>query len=165
MRHLPDLPPSHILLPLDRIPDGGHGDPLGDFVAHGTRRWGGDPVPVPDVLTLAFWVVLAANAGFGTWLAAVVFGGAPCDGAPCAVTTWNQPGVVLALATVCVLTLGGLAVRFHGLVEITPAPLAAALVACVCGVIAVAGVVALLLLAIGGAAIAAALLITVIDRF
>ncbi len=150
---------------IERLPGPESGeDALGAFVARGTRPWGGEPVAVPGPVLVALWVLLAATTGFGTWLTTVVFAGTPCPGVPCTITTWGHPGLVLTLAGACALPLGALAVRFHGLVELTPAALAAALVAAACGVVAVAGVAALLLGVVGGAALVAALLVAVAER-
>lgn len=169
-RSSPDLPPSHILPVIDRIPGDARYPEQGTtaldgFVASGMRTWAGEPVAVPGAVTTAFWVALGAGAGVGVWLAAVRFGGAPCSGLPCAVATWAGLDLLLVLATVCAVTLTGVAVISRGMTRLTPAPLAAALLGSGCGVVAVSGVAALVVLLLIFMTLAAAVLITVVDRF
>jgi hypothetical protein len=146
---------------IDRIP----GTALDDVLAHGARPWGGEPVSVPVAVTVVLWLVGAANLAFGGWLTAVELGGAPCGGLPCTVATWDRPGLLLALAAACVAVVLAVAVGSHGLTELRPVPLAAALAAAVCGLVAVAGVLALLVAVLAGAALAALLLFVLVDRF
>jgi|GEM_PF-2919954 len=157
-----DLPISHVLPPITRIPMSDAA--LAQFVATGTRPWGGEAVEMPDAVTAWFWAVLAANTGFGAWLAAVVFGHAQCSGLSCAVATWDRPGFLLVLAAVCVVTITTVSVLSHGLTNIAPVPLSIAVTGAACGVVAVAGIAALLALVVTGLAIAGGVLVAVIDR-
>lgn len=172
MSNLPaDLPPSMILPPIEAIPTRAVGKPgdttsvLRDFVDHGTRPWGGEPVPLSDAVTAGLWIVTAANVGFGAYLAAVQFGAAPCSGWPCSVATLGgHPGFLLVLAAACVTTLIIAAPFTRGLTRAAAVPLGAIILAGLCGTVVVAGAVALLALLLTGLAIAGALLFTVIDR-
>lgn len=145
---------------IDQIP----GTVLGDVVAHRTRAWGGEPVPVPPAVTVALWLVLVANLGVGGWLSAVRFAVAPCSGWLCTVATWNHPGFLLVLACVCTALLVAVAAVSRGLTEVTPVLLGAASGGALCGMAAIAGVLALLLIAAAAAGVAMAALVTAIER-
>lgn len=161
--HLPDdLPVSHILPPITRIPRG-YGE-LSRFVAVGTRPWGGEAVDVPIVVTVWLWVLFAANTGFGTWLTAVVFADAPCSGLPCTVATWDRPALVLILSAACVVAVAAVSTFSRGLTNAAPVPLAILLTGGACGLIAVAGATLLLALVVAGFAVIGGVIVAVIDR-
>lgn len=146
---------------IDRIP----GTALDDLLAQGARPWGGEPVPVPTAVTVVLWTVAVSNLGFGGWLAAVGLGRAPCSGLPCTVATWNRPGFLLVLAGACVAVVLAVALSSRGLTVVRPVPLAAVLGAALCGLVAVAGVLALVAAVLIGVAMAALLVFILADRF
>lgn len=157
----PGMPASLILPRIEAVP----GVVLEDFVTRRARRWGGAPVEVPGALTVALFAVLAASLGVGGWLVAVLAGGAPCSGLPCNVATWGKPVFHLVLAAVAVLCLSGTALATRGLTEVGPASLASALLGAVCGLVAVSGVIALLVLAALARMVAAGVFAAAVDRF
>lgn len=152
----PHLPPSLALPPIERLP-GEHSslsaDPrrpeaLQRFLDTGTRRWSGEPLPLPRAASCVLWAVLVANTALGAWLIAVRTGAAPCSGLPCSIATLGgHPDLLLALCTVVVGSLAAVASMTRGLSRAGAAPLAVMVVGGVVGVIALLGIVALLALA------------------
>lgn len=163
--------PPHLILPaIDRIPvvagsDVAEQTVLKEFLRRGATPWEAVPVPVPRTAATGLWVILAVALGIGGWLAAVRAGSATCSGFPCAVATWGGPELMLVLAALSVAVLVGTAVLTRGFRRTGPVGLAAAIVGAGCGLVAVSGVVALLLLGAASLAVALLLLATFIDRF
>lgn len=153
--------------PIERIPDrtAPGPAPLHELASRGTLPWGGVPMVLPPALTAVLWSVLSATAGFGTWLTAVRFGGAPCSGLPCTIAlTGGHPGFLLLLAGSAVVVLGGATVVTRGFTEAAAMPLALTLVGAMCGLLALAGVAAMLLGGLALLATAAWLVLIVVDH-
>jgi hypothetical protein len=146
---------------IDRIPGV---TVLGDVVAHRTRPWGGEPVPVPLAVSVVLWLVLAADVAVGGWLGAVRYAAVPCSGWPCTVATWGHPGFLLAVSAVSAVLLVTVAAVSRGLTGVTPVELGVVLVGAAAGVVAVAGVLALLLGVAAVLGLAGRLLLMVIER-
>jgi hypothetical protein len=139
MNH-PHLPPLLENPAIDRIGHRRPGpDPLRDYLAHGTRPWGGVPVPLSGPVTGALWTILFANLVVAGWLIAV-------------------------LTTSSVAALTGAALVTRGLSEARSFPLAIVVLGAVSGVIGTSGLIALTVAVLGATTVAIVVLLTVIER-
>ena len=163
MTELPEhLPVSHLLPPITNLPGDDRG--LARFVAEQTRPRSSLPIDVPDAVCASLWCLVVGSLGVGVWLTAVVFFAAPCSGFTCTVATWGHPALLLALAAACVVAVCGVAAWSHGLTAVAPLPLGVAAVGAACGLLAVAGVAALLALVAMGLFVVGRIAATVISR-
>lgn len=156
--------------PIDHIP--GSGLPgsgptaLPDFLASGVRRWGGEPTPLPPRVVAALWTLLGLTVVLSAWLIGVRNG---LVGYPGFVGDLLTLGGHIELTLTLALVGGGaLAVVVpvsRGLAVVSGPQLAVIVVGALCGLVSLAGLAALVL---GGAAllsIAAAIVLTAVDRF
>jgi hypothetical protein len=164
MNH-PHLPPLLENPAIDRIGHRRPGpDPLRDYLAHGTRPWGGVPVPLSGPVTGALWTILFANLVVAGWLIAVLHGAAACSGPVCTIATWGHPIAVLTITTSSVAALTGAALVTRGLSEARSFPLAIVVLGAVSGVIGTSGLIALTVAVLGATTVAIVVLLTVIER-
>jgi hypothetical protein len=149
--------------PIDRLPpDAGSPDVLTTFVEERARSWGGVPVALSPRVTAALWAEAALVMVFSGFLLAVRSGVTPCSGIACTVATLgDQPVVALVLALTCVAAMAVAMPMTWGLSRADGPRLAVIVIAALCGLIALAGV--LLLLFVLGLALTA--FAAVVDRF
>ena len=159
------IPASLALPPLSTLPGHPEPDALADFVRRRARGWGSVPVPLSPAVTAALWVLAVLNLVFGAWLWAVRAGTAACSGTLCAVATLSDhAGLTLVLAGLCGAAVLVLAPVTRGLTRAGGGQIAVAVVAGLCGVAALAGVVALLLFAAACVAVTFGIFVVVVDR-
>jgi hypothetical protein len=148
--------------PIDRLsPDGGSPDLLTTFVRDQARSWGGVPVALSPRVTAALWAEAALVVAFSGFLMAVRSGVTSCSGIACTVATLGSQPVALALALMCVAAMAVAMLMTRGLSQADGPRLAVIVIAALCGLVALAGV--LLLLFVLGLALAA--FAAVVDRF
>jgi hypothetical protein len=157
---------SLALPPIDRLPAGHvQRNALREFVRTGTRPWGGVPAPLSAAVTGALWTILALNLAFGSWLLAVRAGAAPCSGIVCtAATLVDHPGLALVLTGVCAGALAAVAPMTRGLSRANGPQLALIVVGALTGVLALAGLIAVLAVAALGLVVAFGVFVFVVDR-
>ncbi|TCK21389.1 hypothetical protein [Pseudonocardia endophytica] len=149
--------------PINRVPTAGR-SPLGTYLEHQTRPWGGVPVPVAGPVRATIWFIGVANAGLAAWLAFVFLDVLPCSGPACAIATWGHPVALLVLAGLSLALLAGAAFVTHGLSETGVVPLCVIVVGAGCGAIAVSGLVALVLIALATSVLTLAVVAAVVER-
>jgi len=125
-------------------PSGSAPNAIAELLAQ-VRPWGAMPVRLGRRVTAAFWGLVALNGAFAGWLVAVEVGAAACSGPAWAVATLGgrpMPTLVLSLSSVAALIV--VALSTGGLRWADGRQLAAVVVAYLCGLVALVGVLALL---------------------
>ena len=138
---------------------------LAELLAHGVRPWGSQPVRLSPAVIAASWVLLTLNLAFAGWLLAVHEGGATCDGLACTVVTLGDHALLaFLLATSCVVALAMAAPRTRGLSRTDGPQLAVVVGGALCGGVALAGVIAVVVGAALSLALALGVFVVVADR-
>jgi hypothetical protein len=154
------------LPPIDRLPsDGAPRNVLRTFLEKRVRPWGAEAIDLPVAVTAALWVLLALDLALEGWLLAVLGGVLPCTGLVCTVATLSDHRLLtLALAGSCAGALVVVMPLTRGFSRAGGPQLAVVVFAGVCGVIALAGIVAVLVGATLCLAVALGVLFVVLDR-
>jgi len=154
--------PSMALDPIDSVPTVPTGGVLPDFVRHGTRSWGREPVSLPGEVSVVLWLVLLANAALTTWR---LIWAARCSAPPCwLVTLGGRPDLLLGLSLGCVVALAGLVPLTHGLTRAAAVPMALIIAGTLTGLLALLGVIALIVLVAAASAALVLIVAVVADR-
>lgn len=153
--------------PIDRIPPPVGGPRLlVDFVQDRVRPWSGEKVDLPIAVTRGLWIQLGAVLVFGAWLLGVRTDLVPCAGPTCTVATLGHSEVLLlVLAEISAAALTTTMPTTRGLARVGAPQLAFIVVGALCGLVALAGVLALFLACALGLMVSGAIALFIIDRF
>lgn len=141
-----DLVPSLARPPLDRVPStNARPNVLTDFVDRRVQPWGGVPISLAPGVVGALWTLLVSTLVLAGWLLAVRAGATPCSGVLCtALTLDDHPRLALDLAEASAGALGGSVPLTRGLSLAGGPQLGLIVAGVVCGVVALAGALAVL---------------------
>ena len=157
--------PTTLLPSLARAPRPAEPNVLATFVRERARGWGAVAAPLSDGVTAALCGMTALTLLLGGWLAAVRVGAVACSGLVCTVVTLGDHAqLTLVLALTCAGVLGVAMTVTDGLARANGPQLVLVVGAALCGVVALAGVIAVLLFTALCLAVACGLLVVVADR-